>query len=472
MKKHDMLTRVRHTIKAHRMFARGESVLAAVSGGADSVVMLRVLAALKEELSLDLTVFHLNHNLRGAEAAADLAFVRRLAKHLSIPFEGRKLKAGELDTGSVSVQEAAREARYRHMREVARKCGAKKIALGHTSDDQAETVLLRLVKGGGSSGLAGIPPVRGRFVRPLIDVTREEVEEYARAGKIRYRTDSSNLVPKYLRNDIRLNLIPYLKANFNPNITASLVRLSAILRADADFIDREAEAALDRALIEKPSAGKGVVVLDRKFLASFHDALKARVLMKAIWLLTGESDIYNAHIISSIKLIGGRKPNASINLPGGLEVRRVYDRVVIGTAQPQADTGERLRFNEPLKLPGTTVLGKGAGSFKASFSSSRPSAFDPDANTAFFDADSFVAGGPYIFRPVSPGDRMVPFGMSGSKKVKEILIEKKLSPGKRRFVPMLCSADEVIWAVGVRQSQRHRVVPQTRMVVRIDFKKP
>ena len=303
-------------------------------------------------------------------------------------------------------------------------------------------------------------------------MSREEVEAYARAGKIRYRIDSSNLVPKYLRNDIRLNLIPYLKTNFNPNIAASLVRLSAILRADSDFIDMEAQAALDRALIEKSSLRKGLVTLDRRVLASLHNALKARVLMKAIWLLTGESDIYSTHIISAIKLIGGRRPNASINLPGGYEVRRAYDRVVIGLAQPQADTGEGLRFNEPLKLPGTTVLGGGAGSFKASYSSVRPSSFDPGANTAFFDADSFEAGGPYIFRPISPGDRMVPFGMSGSKKVKEILMEKKLSPKKRRSVPMLCSADEVIWAVGVRQSRRHSVGQDTRKVVRIEFKKP
>jgi len=468
MDTHEMLARVRRTVRAHRMLAKGDCVLAAVSGGADSVVMLHVLVALKEELSLDIAVFHLNHNLRGAESAADLAFVRRLAKRLNLPFEGRRLRAGELDRFSGSTQEAAREARYRHMLEAAKTRGAKKIALGHTLDDQAETVLLRLVKGGGTAGLGGIPPARGPFVRPLIDVSRDEVEAFARAGKLGYRTDSTNLSTKYLRNDIRLNLIPYLRKNFNPNITASLARLSAILRADADFIDREAEAALDRSLVEKSAAA---VALDRKVVASLHDALKARVLMKAIWLLTGESDIYSAHIISSIKLIEGRRPNASIDLPGDIVVRRAYDRVLIERGLPGGKAVEA-PFSVPLRLPGTTVLGGGAGSFKAGFSNTLPSSFDPEAGTAFFDADSFVSGGPYVIRPFRPGDRMVPFGMSGSKKVKEILIEKKLLPASRRSVPMLCSASEVIWAVGVRQSGRHRVGPETRRVVRIVFKKP
>lgn len=465
MNRNELIERVRQTIREHRMLASGDSVLAAVSGGADSVVMLHALVALKDELSLDITVFHLNHNLRGAESAGDLAFVRRLSKRLSLPFVGVRLKAGELGAGSGSVQEAAREARYRHMLKAAEEAGAKRISLGHSLDDQAETVLLRLVKGGGSAGLAGIPPVRGPFVRPLIDVSRNDIEEYAREGKIKFRTDSSNLTPKYLRNDIRLNLIPYLKARFNPNITASLVRLSAILRADADFIDREAKAAIDRVIVEKSSSS---VTLDRKAFAALHAALKARVLMKAIWFLTGESDIYSAHIISSINIIEGRKPNASVNLPEGIVVRRAYDRVVIGRVEPEADhTGEA--FRAVLKVPGTTRLA--GASFKASISKIVPSSFDADADTAFFDADSFLKGGPYHIRPMASGDRMVPFGMKGRKKLKEIFIDNKVELQARRALPLLCCADEVIWAPGVRRSGRHLVGPKTKKVVKIAFKK-
>ncbi len=268
MKKTDILNRVRETARSHGMLRKGDCVLAAVSGGADSVVMLHMLCALRDELRLRLVVFHLNHNLRGREAERDFNFVRRLCARLGLPFEGRKLRAGELGKGS--VQEAAREARYRHMEDAAKKHGARRIALGHTLDDQAETVLMRLVKGAAGAGLAGIPPVRGPFIRPLIEASRAEVEAFARENNIGFVTDSSNLVPKYLRNDIRLNLIPYLKKNYNPNIVSALVRLASTLRQDTEFIDSQAEAALPKVLIGR---SRGTVVLDRVALTGLHSAL-------------------------------------------------------------------------------------------------------------------------------------------------------------------------------------------------------
>ncbi|MFQ5736851.1 MAG: tRNA lysidine(34) synthetase TilS [Thermodesulfobacteriota bacterium] len=458
----DILKTVTETVRAHAMLKRGDVVLAAVSGGADSVVMLRMLCALMASLDLRVVVFHLNHNLRGPEAARDAAFVRRQAKRLGLAYEGRKLRAGELGDGS--PQEAAREARYRHLLDAAAKHGAARIALGHTLDDQAETVLLRLIKGTGG-GISGIPPKRGPFIRPLIEVSRADIEAYAAANRLSYVTDSTNLTTKYLRNDIRLNLIPYLKERYNPNIAASLARLSSILRADSEFLDAGAEAAFADVAVSK---GRCSVVLDRARLARLHAAIKARVIMKSVWFLTGESDIYSAHIMASIKAVESRRPNVSVDLPGGVRLVREYDRVVITTAPASTPRA----YDVALKAPGTTVIKEAGYTFKAGVLRKRPATLAPGARAAYFDADAFAGGGIYHFRPMEPGDRMVPLGMKGSKKLKEIFIERKVPRSERSTIPLLCSGDTVVWAVGVRQSETLKVGPRTKRILRIEFKRP
>ena len=454
----EMLDRVRKTAAKHKLLSRGDVVLAAVSGGADSVVMLHLLCALSRELSLKIVVFHLNHNLRGAEAAMDMAFVRRLAKRLGLAFEGRKLKKGELS--GPSVQEAAREARYRLLKEAAAGHGATRIALGHTLDDQAETVLMRVIKGAGA-GIAGIPPARGPYIRPLIDVSRADIEAYAAAHDIKFVTDSSNLKTGYLRNDVRLNLIPYLRKNYNPNITGALVRLSAISRDDSEFIDAYARAAFKDAVVSK---SRKKVVLDRARLTGLHMALKSRVLMMAVWYLAGESDIYSTHITSCVNVVDGAAPNVAIDLPGGVTLSREYGRVVVTT---EALPGP-LCYSVALKAPGTTVVKESGYTFKAVLLKKPPASFDGGNLAAYFDADAFLASGPYSFRQMEPGDRMVPLGMKGRKKIKEIFIENKVPLRQRYSLPLLCSKDEVIWAVGVKRSDRFKVGPMTRRVLRIE----
>lgn len=453
-----MLTdNVRGLIKARRMLKRGSTVLAAVSGGADSMALLHLLNGLKEELKIKIVVCHLNHNLRGRESRRDYEFVRKAALKLDLKFEGRTLGKGELK-GS-NIQEKARERRYEFLEEAAEKYGAGRIALGHTLDDQAETVLMRLLKGSSSSGLAGIPPVRGSCIRPLIESSRSEIESFLHNKGIKFVTDSSNLSSKYLRNDIRLNLIPYIRKRYNPGITVTLGRLSAILAADDEFLRSTAARSFKKALIEDSG---GSLVMDRLRLKKLHRAVAARVLLQGIGLLREETNVFGPHIDSLMRLIEGERPNAEVRLSGGLRAVREYDRITLTTGKK----AQVRPFEKRLKVPGITEIDGLSCSFRATLLKSPPKSFVRSASTAYFDADE--ANGTLILRNMRPGDRITPFGMKGRKKVKEIFIENKVPKGERKTVPLLCSGAEVLWVAGLKRSEACRVGARTRAVLKVE----
>src|SRR3972149_768595 len=236
-----MIDKVRETIKKYGMLKKGDIVCVAVAGGVDSTVLLHLLNLLRDSLSLTLIVCHLNHNLRGKESERDFRFVKRMAGNLNLPFEGKKLFVKEVKSRrGESLQQWARGKRLKFLKDAAKKHGAKKIALGHNLNDQAETVLMRLIKGSGTSGLAGMAPVREAFIRPLIETPREDIERYAIKNNLKYAVDSTNRTLKYLRNRVRLELIPFIEKQYNPNIIETLARTGAVLRKDAGCLAKEA----------------------------------------------------------------------------------------------------------------------------------------------------------------------------------------------------------------------------------------
>lgn len=448
----------RDTIKRYNMLDKGDTVIAAVSGGADSMVMLHLLLRLKGELSLNVIVCHLNHGLRGAESKRDFKFVRDAATRLPLNFEGRTLRKGALKEKGRSTQEAAREARYGFFMETAKKHGAQRVALGHTLDDQAETALMRFIKGSALGGLSGIPPVRDIFIRPLIDVSREDIEGFASENGVDYITDSTNLSTKYLRNKVRLGLIPYIRENFNCNITETLARTVRVLAEDRDFLEKYAHDACARAILEQD---KRQVVLDRLYLAGLHKAVASRVFLMAASSLTGE-DIYSVHVDSFMDMVAGDNPSASLRLPGGLRALREYDRLIL--------TRTRLKppkpFEVALKIPGATAV-KGAGVFNSSILKKPPASLAGAPDEAYFDLEE--AGGGLTLRPMEPGDRIVPFGMKGHKKIKEIFIEQKVPKERRSAYPLLCKGDVILWIPGIRRSGLFKVTGRTNRVLKISW---
>jgi tRNA(Ile)-lysidine synthase len=330
MLKRNMLKKIRKTIADCSLLERGDHLLVAVSGGPDSVALLRAMVILSSEYGLQLTTAHLNHGLRGAEAKREEEFVKSLCTGMGIACICKTVDIRLLQKGrGMSLEEIGREERYRFLGEAAETCGAQKIATGHHRDDQAETVLINLLRGCGLEGLKGIPPMRdGRIIRPLLHVGREEILEFLNREGLTYMTDSSNLSPLFLRNRIRHELIPELTLKYNPGIVEALSHTAEIIRKDDDYL----QAVVRQILCQwRIVPGAAEMKLPLSALLDLHVALQGRVIK---YLL--ESAALPGHGIGyrhiEAVLAFARKPRhhrASLDLPGLTHVERDGDLLKI-----------------------------------------------------------------------------------------------------------------------------------------------
>ena len=284
-----MRDKVRNTIKKYHMLQKGDKVVAGVSGGPDSMALLHILLSLKEEYGLFITVVHINHGLREEESEGDAHFVEQYCLQNRIPckIENMQIREMALERG-MGLEEAGRQARYQAFEDAAKSCGGAKIAVAHNKNDQAETVLMRLCRGAGLKGLSGIAPVRGEIIRPLIDCTREEIEGYCREQSIDYCVDKTNALDIYTRNKIRIQLLPFLEREINPNMVETLARTAEILSAENRFLDQEA----DKAFLQCAKKEKEAVVLDAALLSQIPEAVGRRVVFLAVAAVTGLSLIH------------------------------------------------------------------------------------------------------------------------------------------------------------------------------------
>jgi tRNA(Ile)-lysidine synthase len=281
---HPLHKQVAQAIRTRGLLQPGQQVLVAVSGGPDSVAMLSILHAMASKWGLVLTVVHCNYGLRGAESDGDARFVSSLCRQLAIPCLIRPLTVTAREPGSSSsLQARAREVRYRLFRELARDLGAERVAIGHTADDQAETVLLRMLRGTGLCGLAAMPHIRNHlFIRPLLEFTRQDILSYLKFVGLSYRIDSSNAKTIYLRNRVRQELIPVLRS-LAPNVVSMLTRQADILRDDDRVLEALTARRLARAIRSRDST---TVILDRAALAAEPVALQRRMLRQAVQALS------------------------------------------------------------------------------------------------------------------------------------------------------------------------------------------
>lgn len=329
---------VLHTVKRFEMVRPGDKVLVALSGGPDSLCLLAVLASLRTELSIEIEAVHVDHGLR-PESADEAARVQDLCAQVGIPCHIRR--AAVLDRvaeAGCSIQEAARELRYAACYEVAEATAAQRIAMGHTADDQAETVLMRLLRGAGPTGLAGIPPARGMVIRPLISVWREQILAYCHSRNLQYIEDASNRSEKYIRNRVRHQLIPYLEREYNPKIREALWRLSEVLRADEEYLDADV-AARFRSPELAGEEGPGWARVRAAGLRALPLGMARRMVRHAYAKATGHMAPSFERLEAALALAGPRARGGSlVELGGGVYATRRGPWVELHAERPKAES--------------------------------------------------------------------------------------------------------------------------------------
>lgn len=448
-------------MRKHGLAGRGDRVVVALSGGPDSVALVHILRELERDGELSVAgAAHLNHQLRGADADADEQFCRDLSAALGLALEVERIdvRALALEQGR-SVEDAARVARYAFLERAADRLGAGVIAVGHSRDDQAETFLLRLIRGSGPRGLAGILPRAGRVVRPLLDVTREELREYVAARGIRYRDDATNADVGIPRNRVRHELIPYLQREFSPGIVDVLAREAAIARADEDRLQAEA-VDLAASVVLGSRDGARVEV---KALMSLPSALAARVARIALSRLAAERFLGFDHIDAFLEFARNGASGAALNLPGQQAVHR-GDRIELRTEPSRREEGTS--FEVPLSIPGEVTLSSSGWTISAQpLEAPPPGGLRGRGETVAVAVSALTL--PLAVRNRRPGDRFKPLGMGGAaKKLQDFLVDRKVGRELRDALPLVVDgADRIVWVVGQAVGEDFRVTEPSRGVI-------
>lgn len=393
-------------IREQKLIAPGDRVICALSGGADSVAMLFALFLLREKLKIQLEAAHFNHHLRGEESQRDEVFARDFCARYDIPLH---VGGGQVQPGKKGLEAAARDARYAFLETL-----DGKIATAHTADDNAETVLLHLIRGTGLKGLGGIAPQRGALIRPMLGVTRQEVEDFLGEWSLPYVEDSSNETDAFLRNRIRHHVMPLLREE-NPKIRENLSQMALRLR-------------LDEAYLTQQSAFE--TLPDVHILRTLPPALRSRAL-EGFLKQSGVLEPEDAHIAQAEALVFSQNPSAKAAFPGGVTISRSYDRLtaaVSGTAMAET----------PLPCPGRTEV----GGFRVTCEPAAEIRNTPDTFTV-------CPSGALILRSRQTGDRLRLPG--GSKSLKKLFIDRKIPASQRDAIPVLCDDTGLlgVYSIGV-----------------------
>ena len=447
-----LLRRVVRTVRSRNLFQHGQHIVVAISGGPDSVALLSILHHLRSSWELTLSAVHCNYGLRGVESEEDQQFVEAFCQGLGVPLHIRRVGL-HIAGRKTSLQAEARDLRYQVMQEIAEQCGGDRIAVGHTADDQAETVLLWMLRGAGLRGLSGMPAFRDdNVIRPLYETTRQEILAYLRKAEVSFREDSSNFKPLYLRNRVRSEVIPIL-TQLVPSSIEALCRLADICREDDRYLDQQS-TALSSSAMERDSAGGWTI--DRMYLRELPSALQRRCIRNLFRQYDDQSRSPSLHTVDRIlRLASKRRSGASLDVKGGrvvvgdrhLRFVPIQAQAAFHAEQPHgrcqeflsipgaliwAGTGQRLQVQQQARSQMCAPLGKGR---------------------IVVDADRVSP--PLMVRSWLPGDRFHPSGMGGhSKKLQDFFTDQKIPIAARSRIPLVVAPEGILWVVGYRQDER------------------
>jgi tRNA(Ile)-lysidine synthase len=442
-----MLDKVYKTITEHHLLSKGDRVIVGVSGGPDSLALLHFMSGRRTEDQIEVFAVHLNHQFRGEESDQDEQVAAEYAKRWGIPFYSKSVNVPSyIKETKLNPQVAARRVRYDFFREIGKHVAATKMALGQHADDQAETLLMRVIRGTGVEGISGIPIQREEgdmiLIRPFIEVSKEEILTYCHQHKITYRIDQSNLSGKYFRNQVRLDIIPFLQ-QYNPNIKEALIHLAEWARVENHWMKQQAKEMMERITEKKDKDIK----LRRHLFIGLDIALQRRIVKLILSCLSDNQISNEGVIIENIRsLILGDQPNFSVHLKNGVWLHRSYEIISF-----DLESGDVMKpYSYQLEIPGERFIPEWNGVFRTYVTSSPPSYSKENSYIALFDLQSFI--GTFEIRNRRDGDRMSPRGLNGSKKVKDMFIDAKVPKYERQILPHLVYDGEVLWIPGLRIS--------------------
>lgn len=460
-----MLSKVLHTIHKYNMLLSGERVLVGISGGPDSVALLHVLKRIERDMGIEVYAAHVHHGIRGTVADQDAEFVAQLCQQWDVPLFVERANVPRLaDEWGMTLEEAGRIVRYRFFDEVLQDIRGHKIALGHNRDDQAETILHHILRGTGMQGLQGIRPVRqNKIIRPLIEVSRAEIEEYCHQNGLDFRLDTTNQDVAYTRNRIRHELIPYIKQHFNPNIVDALVRMGTIIRDEEEFLQDYCRKEYDKLV---RVSNQNQLRIDLQGFLMQPIAVRRRVLRMALRAMSGTLDNIGAnHVEEVLDMASNCTTGAMLMLPSGIRVLKDYGDIVVWRGELRRPVQP---FEYPLDVPasvtvkecGIEVVAQRVPPEEVSFSSPW---------RVYIDGDVIV--GRLRIRNRRQGDRFKPFGMEGTKKLKEYFIDRKVPRHERDGIPLVVDEKNIIWVVGLQIHDDYKITPMTRNVIQLEARK-
>lgn len=455
-----MYNLVKYNIIDKNLIITGDNVLIGLSGGPDSVFLFHNLRKLKEELSFNLYASHINHMYRGEDAQHDEDFVRALCNKYNVRLFVKRKHAGEYAKElKVTEEEAGRILRYNFFKENLNEIGGGKIAVAHNLNDQAETVLQRIIRGSGIDGLSAMSFQKDNLIRPMLNVPKSEILNYLHENNLEYCIDKTNLHDIYGRNKIRLNLIPYLEKNFNPNIQFALFRMSETMERDKKIIEKYTELIYRDVLLKKNDKK---IILDLKKLKKIEDGELGRILRRSIEELKGNTiNVEMKHIDYAIDFVKTGTTGKKINLAEGFTIVISYDNFIIEKkVEKIANFQYNVVLNNPLYIPevGKTIFCKVLN----------VSEFEREDKNSV-NLDYSLIKGSIVVRNRLPGDSMIPCGMTGNKKIKDIFIDLKIPAEERDLRLIIADDDNILWLEGFRIHNDFKVSSSTNKILNISM---
>jgi tRNA(Ile)-lysidine synthase len=460
-----MKEKVLKTIRENNLIENGDQIVIGVSGGPDSMALLYVLLDIMCDIDFNIHIAHVNHGVRGKEALEDEKFVENLAKKLNLPYYSKTVNMEEYaKKEGLSSEEAGRKLRYDFFREILSKVGRGKIAVAHNKNDQGETLLMRFFRGTGIDGLKGMEYINGDIIRPILGIERKEIEKYLSDRNIESRLDRTNLETIYNRNKIRLELIPYIEKNFNPNIIDTLWRTSNLVSTDSDFLE-EYSQKIYKELVKKKSNNS--IILDGAVFFKEHKSIQQRVIRNCILDINGSLQGFTGkHVSDVLTLFLERGTGKSIDLINNIVAKTSYDDFII---EKRKDMDNK-DFSYKIEIEGITYIDElGCKLITKVLPIGGININKKDRFIKYFDYDK-IKGGLYI-RNRKGGDRFVPYGMKGSKKIKDYFIDEKIPKEERDRIPLITDKENILWVVGWRSSDLYKITADTKNILLVNLVK-